>query len=440
MTMPSYVQEALRNHPEWADMLDPASLQTGQATATPQAAQIQAPVQSNPLPASSYPVSSALGTTPLVAPGRDVPTNPYPAIPPIQNGGSPLQAAWEAQQNLIGNQLEYIGIEDAMLGVKPEERAATRLVQQAREADIGANRAYLNEQTRANAQRIADAKALEAAKNNVGDKINVGRAQRERQVYSYRYSLAGLPTPVEIDLPDDWEGPLPPGVVERIKTLEQIVASNIDDKEAMRKFRVEAARIHAANTGLSVTEAQIAQGRVALKIDEMEDALEKSGLAVKRANLALAATGLPPSPGLVWDEITNNWTSPTQASFNQSQEMKRLQDEAKVAGPDLGLGEVPAGTLMSWATAKPPVITDEELRTALIASGLSPAIADRYVQNARTIRANQKTEEGSADILAILQRLAEAGGETTTTQTATQYTPPNIYGGGYSPQEELNEP
>lgn len=325
--------------------------------------------------------------------------------------GNTADDVLNAQREVIMRQRAQFQAQMGLTGPRGALTAADRHLLDARENNLVASQSYLNEQQRANEQRLQEEGNIQGAKNNVGDILSVSRAQRTRDSLNYRYNIAGLPTPIEVKLPPDYKGRMPPGIVARLQTLAEILTDQSADNEKMRQFRLEAARIHTANTGQAVEAAQIARGHVALTLDEAEEAARIAGLLVDEAQLNLASAQLPPQGGLIYDEVTGSWVSPTQASINQSLHRQQLMNQQ--LGP---LGSVPADTLMSMATQNPPVISDAELRQALIVQGMAPEAADRYVALAAARRA---TGNGSDDasLQAIADLVAQALGNNGATGT-----------------------
>lgn len=354
--------QILARHPEWNNILNGA----GNIAATPQVAG-----------GATMPASTSQGTIPLTQNNL-----PYPAANSLQ-GGNPLQAQWEAEQNVINAKTREIGLERAAIPYRLQASQAEAGVETARAKDVEASRALLAEQNRANEAKFNEDKAIAAAANDEEDIIAVARGLRQRQAYTYRARIAGLDNPIEVDLPEGFTGQLPPGIVRKIETVEAQLKEQQTDAEFKRRYNIEAARIHAANTGLAVNEAQIASGKVKLKLDEVEAAIRAASLDTQQADLALRASDLPPQPGLVFDATSGTWTSPSQKSLNESLQRETLQRE------HLGeLGQIPVDTLMSMATQKNPVLTDEQLKAGLIAHGMSPTTADYYVKLAAERRAN----------------------------------------------------
>jgi hypothetical protein len=236
---------------------------------------------------------------------------PYPAIPPSTNGGDPNVAQWEAGNNLINSQSGLIGAKRTLEGMQPMKWNAAGQVLDARQHALGAQSSYLDEQARNNAASQSEQMAIMAAKNDTRNVVAVARAQRDQQNTDYRYKIAGLSAPIDVDMPDGFSGPLPPGVRARLETIADKLTRQSTNNEKIRKFHEEAARIATAKAGLEVTAADIASGRVSLSLEQAEQAVRLAGLDVDQAQLAAAATKVPPAPGLVWDDKGHQWVNAT---------------------------------------------------------------------------------------------------------------------------------
>lgn len=312
------------------------------------------------------------------------------------SAGGPIANTWQANQNALAAGASYIQAQQNVLGALPQKRAADANVLNAQDADVTANRAYLNEQLRASQAAMQAEQKIQAAKANTGDQIAVAQEQNLRNNGKYKYQLAGMSIPVEINLPPDFNGRLPPGVQQKLQTLSEILTDKENDADKMRQFQVEAARIHAANTGLDVKVADIARGRVSLTIDELEAAARAAGLTSQAADLQVQAAQQPPSPGLVWNQVKNKWTSSEEANYD----MKQYTDD--FANAQSGYwGNVPMGTLSQWAVSG--TINDAQYREALISQGIAPTLADKYVAQAAYDR--QQRESGNNAMASEIARL-----------------------------------
>lgn len=236
---------------------------------------------------------------------------PYPAIPPSTNFGDPNVAQWEAGMNLINAQTNQLSARRALEAKQPLKWTAQGNVLDARSRALDSQSAYLDQQAMDNAMSEQETRAIIAARNDPKNVLAVARAQRERDVSDYRYRIAGLPTPIEVTMPDGAQGPLPPGVRARLETIADKLTRQSEDSAKLRKFRLEAARIATTARGQEVTAAEIAAGRVSLSLEQAEQALRLAGLDVDQAQLAAGATKMPPAPGLTWDDEGNRWVNAT---------------------------------------------------------------------------------------------------------------------------------
>lgn len=289
----------------------------------------QAPVPYAPpqgLPGQLQPPQFA-GAGGLQSPGAPgAPSNPYTSAP-----NSNAQGQWDASQASMGAQQAYLQGQQGLLGLQPQAIAAKANVLQAQQNQLGAQSAYLAEQTRANAQRLQSQQGIQAAQSNVPDILAVARAQNQRNSQSYIYRLGGLPAPVEVEMPPGYQGPMPPGVVARLQTLAEVLTKQANDEDVMLKFNEEAARIRSANSGLEVTAAEIASGRVQLTLDEAELAVQRLGLNAQLAGLAEKQSRQPPAPGLTFDEESGQWLTYAQVRQNNLDRQTALGDQKDAA-------------------------------------------------------------------------------------------------------------
>ena len=344
-------------------------------------------------------------TPPVVppAPAGAAPPAPAPYTPgaPMSitySAPGPVGAQHAAQTDLMNAQQTDINATRGYYNAQGTLIPYSQAELDARANANNARGAYLAEQTRALAAEQGETAAIVAAKKNVGNLQNVAMGQRERDQYAYRYQLAGLPTPVEITLPEGHTGPLPAGVQARLRTLAEILEDKAKDASAMRKFNIEAARIHAETTGLAVTAAEIASGRVRLSIDEVELAMRQAGLDVNQATLNLNRAQQAP-PGFVLDEESNRYVSYAEQRLLNAQR-SRDTSLAVNGGEDARTGDLGPLTLdgiMSWAVAG-GLGTDWEakVRAELNARAAKERYTPQFIEYVvATIRARQPEGEDS---------------------------------------------
>ena len=358
--------------------------------------------------------------------GYGAPTPPPAPVPSATLPGmSPDAAQWSAQQQYLQAQQGYLNAKAGTLPAQQQYLQARSGVYDAQTVTLGkkaaqveASSAYLAEQTRANDAARAEQQGIQAAKQNVGDIIGVTRAQRDRDNQAYRYQLAGINTPIEIDLPEGYTGPVPAGMVGRLQTLAEKLTGIAADNEKMRKFSLEAARIKYAEMGIEVDKAQLAEdaagiqaGRAALTLDQAELAVTRAGLDVDQAGLRKSLAQMPPAPGYEYDDVTQQWMPKA--------DLQQLQDYRKtVEGGQYGYFSVDA---LATETVR-GTISEEELRRVLTApppegKGLLPSTANVILESVR-LRKQEKESDGSglsAEERAILAEIA--GGKKTTTTT-----------------------
>lgn len=346
---------------------------------------------------SAVPQTSTGSIAPVNQFNPPPPTAPY-ALPGSQSG--PIAAQWNAENTSTMASAASLDAQRNSLAFQPQVRAADSAVLDAQTADLAANRAYLNEQLRASQMSQQAQQKIQAAKANTADITAVGQEQNLRNNSDYLYQLAGLKAPVDLQLPADFKGDLPPGTRAKLETLADWLTEKASDADTMEKFNVEAARIHAANTGTDVTAAQIAAGRVHLTLDELDTAAKSAGLNAQSAALQVNASKQSPAPGLVWNVVKNKWTSPEEEAYDSKQYGSDFN-----SAQNTPLGGIPSGTLMSMF-ASGVIATPEQLRQGLIDGGMDPATAGYYVNQAQYEKDN--AAKGSLSLAALLAKLPAA--------------------------------
>ena len=349
---------------------------------------------------------------------------PMPAMPgggmpapggaqPMPPGGSPIVADWNATQALIGANTNLQNQQGALATLKETQQipAAANLLD-ARATQNTAGSAFLQEQQRANEALRANQLLLKDASQNTGNILTVARAQAERNAANkYTYQLAGLTAPIEVELPENYAGPIPPGVVARLQTLAERIQDKNADEEAMWRFRTEAARIKYAETGIKVTEADIAAGRVGLTLDQAELAVERARIGVAAAQNALTASHEPPAPGLEWDDVTSEWVPSVTLKQRQATRAEQEKDaKAREALTKDGIyGTFSEAELVDFASKG--VIATSTFSDELTRRGYLPGTIDALL---RLIAIRQQTGDGDDDMPAY----SGATGATTTTPAA----------------------
>lgn len=338
-------------------------------------------------------------------------------------GMDPNAAQWNAQNQYINAQQQYLnakqgtlGPQQAVIGAKGSVYDAQAAALPAKQAQIGANSAYLAEQTRANEASRSEYEAIKAAKQNTGDIIGVTRAQRDRNNQAYRYQLAGIDVPIEIDLPEGYTGPVPAGMIGRLQTLSEKLTNVAKDNEKMRSFSLEAARIRYNEAGIEVDKkqldveaAQIQAGRVGLTLDQAELAAQRAGLDVDQAGIRKALAAQPPAPGYEFDEETQQWMPKSDLESLQAYRKTQAGGKYGYFSVDALASEAVRGTL-----------TETELRNVLTSpppegKGLLPSTADVILESVRLRKLEKEDSAGGLDpeTLKLLKEI-ENGNKTVT--------------------------
>lgn len=381
--------DILAAHPDWAAILNGGGMPPGGGA---------------PMPGGAPPMPAMPGMpAPGGAPAQGVPQAP---------GGSPIVADWNATRDLISANTNLQNQQSAMATLKETQQIpAARNLLDARAVQNTESSAFLQEQQRANEAMRANQLLLKDASQNTGNILTVARAQAERNAANkYTYQLAGLAAPIEVELPENYAGPIPPGVVARLQTLAERIQDKNADEEAMWRFRTEAARIKYAETGIKVTEADIAAGRVGLTIDQAELAVERARIGVAAATNALTASHEPPAPGLEWDDTTGDWVPSAILKQRQATRAEQEKDaKAREALTKDGIyGTFTEAELVNLTSLN--VISSAELSTELARRGYLQGTIQALLHLAEERR---KAEKGGDEFEEW------TGGTTGTTTTPT---------------------
>lgn len=356
--------------------------------------------------------------------GAPTPPAPVPLPATARPGPDPNAAAFAAQNNVLDQKQRYLNASSVVNDAQGHYLAGTAGVLQAQQAALPAKQAqlqakgaYLAEQTRANAARQAESVSMEAAKNNAGDIIGVARAQRDRNAVAYRYALAGVDTPIEIELPEGYNGPIPAGMVAKLQTLAERLAKVYQSNEEKRKFTLEAARLLHEEAGMDVDEKQlaidaanIARGQAGLTLDQAQLALSRAGLDVDQAGLDLDRAKMPPAPGYVYDDQSQTWMP--KSDFDTLDQTRKVQE----GGPygyfsvDALVAEAVRGTIDETTLRK--VLTDPMPQ----GKGLLPGTADLIIQSVQLRKAEKEKSESGLDpsIIDAIRRAVGGGGSAST--------------------------
>lgn len=316
-----------------------------------------------------------------------------PALTPMA-GNNPDALGFAANQQLLAAQQAQILAQGKALSLQPGADAIKREQYATQEEYNAAQSAYLAEQTRALQAKQAEEAALQGAKADTGNILSVAKMQRTRDSLTYRYSLAGLPAPIEVVLPPDFQGPIPAGVLQRLQTLAEILADKAQDAEAMRQFTLEAARIKSQTLQLKVSAADIKAGKYNLELAEAELAADRAGLMVNQARLDLAKSQMPPAPGYEWDDVGQQWLPKSQ--LDALNDTRKLQE-----GGTYGVFSYEA---MSEMVVRGTMDVNT-MQQALLQKGYLPATVDAMVNLALARKAASEQSDTAGIDPALIQLL-----------------------------------
>ena len=186
-----------------------------------------------------------------------------------------------------------------------------------------AQRAQIQRTQQANTARLAEEQGIQAASANYADQAAIAQAQNARAAEDYKYALAGLPTPTEVNTASGAdEAGLPTGTRAKLQTQEQMKAKEAQQAERLRAIQLDqaqqivnmaqtdvaSANQAAARVGLTVASAQLlvdeARNKAAGEGVNVQEAQRQSGyfdqalntaqLGVYNSATALQQAGMPP--------------------------------------------------------------------------------------------------------------------------------------------------
>lgn len=303
----------------------------------------------------------------------------------ISVGTDPLQAQLEAARKTLAAQQGVIDVTgqataananviNARASTLPQQQAvinASGAVNTAQGQYLNQSRGFIGTQQQQNQARAAEIAGIQNASRNVADLSAVAQAQTARNDQDYKYALAGISKPVEIDVPNGADvANLPPSVRARLQTQEQLLTRDAQAAEARRGITLEGARLALALTATNVDAAQLAAAKVGLSLDQAQLVVQQAEIDAARAGLTIdqyqnqlaqarlneAAVGLPPAAGLVLytDPVTGVSEYVTQAVADTRTQVYNTQRQGGQMIVDPATGQaVPAelGSLSDGAVA-----------------------------------------------------------------------------------------
>ncbi|MGE3985668.1 MAG: hypothetical protein AB7G38_15980, partial [Dehalococcoidia bacterium] len=209
---------------------------------------------------------------------------------------------------------------------------AGRGVAAATDQYIAGNRGYIQTRQQADAARLADEQAVQAARSNVADLTATARAQTDYNDQKYRFNVAGVTPDTEVQLPDGTNAQLGPGVRGKIMSQADLLANEQQSKEAIRAIElsqarnaldlvgtnVDAARNEAAKAGLTLDQAQLVVSQAQLEADRAGITLDQYQNQLSQARLNEDIAGNKPAGQVLYtDPRTGRSEYVTQAVADQ---------------------------------------------------------------------------------------------------------------------------
>lgn len=281
-----------------------------------------------------------------------------------------------------------------------------------------AQRAQIQQQQQVDAQRLAEEQRVQAAAANVADQTAVAQALNTRANEDYKYQLAGLATPAEVNTANGADNSsLPVGTRAQLQTQEQLLTTKQGQNEKLRAIQldqaqnivklaatdVDAAQQAAARVGLTVAQAQLlvdqAQNAAAgagVAVQQAQNAANQAGIGVNQANLGVynAATAVQqaailPQGMAGYVVYTNpftgasNYMTPAAAKELQYQDTQQINaiNQGQYAG--LSPSSVTSLFYNGLITGK-PTIDEAHATQAIIANGGTPQVAAALIADAKT--------------------------------------------------------
>lgn len=282
------------------------------------------------------------------------------------NGADPLAATRTANMQTIAAQQNVLGLSGADIAANRNVVAARDATIAPQQAALGAQgraidaqgnvisaqgketagtRQYIQAQQGANAARQSELNSINAAQANTADKLAVAQAANARANDAYKYQLAGLAQPQQVQVNPGQESQVTgPGTQAALETQADFLKRTSAQNEQQRQLTLDNARLVVSLLGTDTAAAQQAAARAGLTVDQAQLLVNQAQLGVQQATNAAALTGLnvqegqnqvaqsrineaiagtPPFPGatLYTDPVTatSSWMTPDQAAQLQAQ-------------------------------------------------------------------------------------------------------------------------
>lgn len=353
------------------------------------------------------------------------------------------QAQLDAERNANNAGVNVLNATAATFPIQQQQIDAKGNVINQQQNYTVAQQGYIGQEQQANTAAIGDANAIVQARGNTADQTAVGQYNNSVADISDRYANAGVSQPVRVATASNQGGPLAPGVIGDVRTQEQRVTQDAQDRQTQRDLQLKGAALAVSLIGTNVDLATQAAARVGLTLDSAQllvnEAKNQKGYAdiaannagldtkqaqqgvdlarigaanassdVQQAQLNYNIGNTPPFAGAVpvIDPVTGiatSWGTPAQADAAKQTYQKTLQQQANAQQlrQSGALGNFSQPELLDLIGNG--ILSDDAVRDELVMrysqgrpGGLSPYEANLAIENYHRKHGYYDTTGGSA--------------------------------------------
>lgn len=250
-----------------------------------------------------------------------------------QNQIGAQQGVINAQQGQIPLQQNQIGAERASnaaqggvlaaqantFPIQGQQIAANGQVINAQAAQTAAQQNFIGQQQQSNNAAIIDLGAIQSAKMNTGDQVNVAKAQNYFDNIGSRYSDAGVAKPTAINTQDNQFGAIAPGVFALPRTQAARVQEMADTRSQERDLQLKNAQYIVDLAGTNVDLARQEAARIGTSLDAANLVVSEAKNAAGYADLNANNAGLDVKQGQLGVDTAQIGASQAQLGTQQAQ-------------------------------------------------------------------------------------------------------------------------
>lgn len=285
-----------------------------------------------PTPAFQPPTGTRGGIDPSI---NINPNNPNSRILGAQ------QAQLLARRDQLAARDRTLGIQQQMLNQKPQLNQMSGQINNLQTIQNLMNRGVYQQQGMNQQQKLAEDTSIYRASKNTPDLTNVAMAKQAYKAEDKRASQLGVSAPEDVNLPPEYNGPLPAGARPKIMSQEERLQERAGYERPIREGNLDLMRTGANIFDTEVKAAQLAKEGIQIGQNELQLALDQAKLdedyaqlGSTRADLDVSSQKLEPFPGA---ELYTNpetgegqWVTPWRKSVLTQEDQKKLQ--ARSAG------------------------------------------------------------------------------------------------------------